>query len=88
MKSIIEEIYFGKRGFAKTIKANENYWKVHDQVGVLYEKLLKELSDEQKSMLDEFYSVIGGLESEQSLEHFKEGFKLGLLLATEAFAGE
>lgn len=88
MKSIIEEMYFGKRGFAETIKTNENYWKVHDEVGVFYEKLLNELSDEQKSTLDELYSAMGGLEAEQSLEHFKEGFKLGLLLAVEAFSGE
>ncbi len=88
MKSIIEEIYFGKRGFAETIKTNDNYWKVHEEVGVFYEKLLNELSDEQKSTLDKMYSVIGGLEAEQSVEHFKEGFKLGLLIAVEAFLGD
>ena len=85
MKSIIEDIYYGKRGFVETIKPSEEYWKVHEEFGKIYDKLESQLTDEQKKTLDELYLSIGGLGAEQGLTNFKEGFKLGLLVAIEAF---
>lgn len=85
MKSIIEEIYLGKRGHSEMIKASDEYWKVHDEVGKYYEKLESQLTDEQKKILNDLYTEMGGLEAEQGLTHFKEGVKIGMLLAIEAF---
>lgn len=84
MKSIIEDIYYGKRGFVETIKASKEYWKVHEEFGKIYEKLESQLTDEQKKLLDELYSTSGGMESEHGISRFKEGVKIGLLIAIEA----
>lgn len=84
MKSIIEDIYYGKRGFVETIKASKEYWKVHEEFGKIYEKLESQLTDEQKNILNELYLAMGGLESEQCITNFKEGVKIGLLIAIEA----
>ena len=85
MKSVIEDIYLGRRGDTDTIEPSEEYWKVHKEVGKQYEALESQLNEEQKRMLEELYLTMGGLECEQGSTHFKEGFKLGLLVAIEAF---
>lgn len=85
MKSIIEEIYFGKRGNAEGMKPSEEYWKAHDEVSRKYEDLEKQLTEEQKKQFQELYLIMGGLESEHGISQFKEGFKVGLLVAIEVF---
>lgn len=85
MKSILEEIYYCKRGNSEVIEASEEYWKVHKKYEEIYEKLEEGLNDKQKKLLDELFVQGGGLEGEMALSHFKEGFKLGLLVAVEAF---
>lgn len=86
MKSIIEEIYFGKRGQIETIKASEAYWRVHEKAEALGEELEKSMTEEQIKIFREYFYAVSGLEAEQSLTHFKEGVKLGMLLAFEVFA--
>lgn len=44
---------------------------------------MKGLNDEQKKLLDELYLLMGGLESETALTHFKYGFKFCMRLVFE-----
>lgn len=85
MKSIIEDIYMGRRGDSQTIQPSEEYWKVHEEVSKQYDKIANQLTAEQKNALDELCLITGGLESEHGISCFKEGFKIGLLVAIEAF---
>lgn len=85
MKSIIKEIFYKQRGNFERIpyserqeqlteKSNDLYQRIHDKLDEKTQLLLKELDDVQTEELSE--------ESDQS---FVEGFKIGLLLAFEAF---
>lgn len=85
MKSIIEEIYYGNCENHETIKPSEEYWNIHKEYGKIYEKLEEGLNEEQKQLLSDLYVEGGGLEGEMACTHFKEGFKMGLLIAVEAF---
>ena len=86
MKSIIEEIYIGNRGSCDTIKAGEKYFKVKEKYCKIYDKLEEGLNDGQKQLLDDLFMQSGGLEGELACSHFKEGFKLGMLVAIEVFS--
>ena len=83
MKSIIEEIYYGNRGDYNTIKAGEKYFKVKERYCEIHDKLEEGLNEEQKQLLDDLFIQSGGLEGEFACSHFKEGFKLGMLVAFE-----
>ena len=85
MQSIIEEIYLNKNGQSKRIEESEEYWDIHKEVEDVFEKLKLGLNDKQKAQLDELYSKMCKLGDAQSLTHYKEGFKSGLLLAAETF---
>ena len=85
MKSLIEDIYFGRRRNEDTVCEGEKYRKVREIAGKQYKKLKTQLTDKQKMQLDELYSIMGELESEHGISRFKEGFKFGLLVAIEMF---
>ncbi len=87
MKSVIEEIYYGNCKNYETIELSEEYWKVNKKYGELYEKLEEGLNEEQKKLLNDLYVQSAGLEGEAACTHFKEGFKMGLLIAIEALHG-
>lgn len=82
MKSIIEDIYYGKCS-SENIKEGEEYWKIHDKCEKIYEVLKKSLNEEQIKILDKLVLQSGGLEGETACTHFQEGFKLGMLIAFE-----
>lgn len=84
MKSIIEDIYMGRRGDTETMKPSQEYLKVQEEFSKQYDELEKQLTEEQKKILDELYLTSGGLESEHGISRFKEGVKIGMLLAIEA----
>lgn len=86
MKSILEDIYYGRRCYCENIEAGEEYWEVHKEYDKIYEELEKGLNDDQKKILDELFITTGGLEDKLACAHFKEGFKIGLLVAIEAFS--
>ena len=85
MKSVLRDIYHGDQKNIENFKESEEYWEVHKKYGELYEKLLQGLNEEQQKTLDDLYVLSGGLESEASCTWFKEGFKMGLLIAVEVF---
>lgn len=84
MKSIIEEIYLGKRGGLSSIKPSEEYNQICEKVIKHYEDLENQLSEKQRAMLEELNCVMGELSAENSMTNFKEGFKLGILIAFES----
>lgn len=87
MKSAIEEIYHGNVGSSGQIKESQEYWEINKEYCELYDKMLESLNDEQKEILNKIYEASSGLESEAACAHFKEGFKVGMLVAAEVFGG-
>ena len=83
MKSVIEDIYNGN--IAENIKMSEEYFKICDECDELYKKIQTYLNEEQREILFDFMIKTGGLEGEAACTNFREGFKLGLLVAMEAF---
>lgn len=85
MKSVLRDIYHGEQKNIENFEESNEYWEVHKKYDELYEKLLQGLNEEQKKILDDLYVLSGGLESEASCTWFREGFKMGLLIAVEVF---
>lgn len=83
MKSVLEEIYYGNEGLVEKVNVSEDYDKINDEFGKVYEQLLEEVNNKQKEMLDELYFLMGGLESETRVTYFKEGFKFCMRLIFE-----
>ena len=85
MKSILRDIYHGEQKNIENFEESKEYLEVKSNYNVLYEKLEKSLNEEQKKILDDLFVISGGLESEASCTWFKEGFKMGMLIAVEIF---
>lgn len=83
MKSIIEDIFLGKRGNFNEIKMYEKYLKLTQEEDKMYGKLYAQLTDEQKKLLEAFTDAAGGTHAEAVSVFFKEGFKIGLLIGME-----
>lgn len=86
MKSAIEKIFYGETN-SQDMRVTEEYHRLSEKGSKIYGELYAALNDGQKEQLEEIYSCLSGQESEAVLQHFKEGFKLGFTLATEAFLG-
>ncbi|MDE7163271.1 MAG: hypothetical protein K2O44_04230 [Clostridia bacterium] len=83
MKSIIEEIYFGKRGCVETVKMSNAYWKANNTVADMTEEYKKTFNEAQQQRFLEFCDAYALLSAESSLSHYTEGFKIGFLVALE-----
>ena len=84
MKSVIEDIYNGNWS-SENFKMSEEYSKINDECDKLYKEIEKHLNEEQRKNLFDLMIKSGGLEGEAACSHFKEGFKLGMLMAFEVF---
>ena len=83
MKSQLEELYYASEGLVEKIRRSEEYSKINYDYYKVYEQLLEGASKEQKKLLDELDSLIGDMESETGITHFKEGFKFCMRLIFE-----
>ena len=83
MKSIIEKIYMGKIGCVETVKMSDKYWQTINIVSEKTEEYKKIFTEEQQQKFLEFCDAYSLLGAENALSHYKEGFKIGLLLALE-----
>ncbi|MDE6557984.1 MAG: hypothetical protein K2K39_02645 [Clostridia bacterium] len=83
MQSIIEEIFYGKRGQADKIEPGEEYHKLGEQSLEIYNKFYSTLTPEQKKLCDDIYSIDAAREVEDVRAHYIEGFKIGFLIAVE-----
>lgn len=77
-----EESYMEKISLAE----NAEYKKRLKEVRNILEKFCKNLTEEEKDeALWKFETARGGLEAITADEYFKQGFKLGLILAAQNF---
>ena len=81
--SIIEDLYYGRRGTSETIEINETYKKILDEIIAKEKILTKDFSKEQKNIFYNYCDLQGCLESEHSLASYIEGFKIGFRVAIE-----
>lgn len=81
--SIIEEILLNNERVGKKVVFSEEYKKKADQAYKLYMQLLDILNDEQKNTFKEYVDTNTAACSEADTAHFKEGLRVGLLLAIE-----
>lgn len=84
MKSVIEEIYLNKRD-NEDIEETEEYWKIHKEVEEVIELIKTLLPQAQKEQVNKLYNLMCSLGNERSLSSYKQGFKEGMLLASETF---
>ena len=82
-KSIIEEIYFNNLSLGEQIVLSGQYKKISDEAYKYYKQLNDMLNDEQKKIFENFANSEMGVCAEGELLHFKEGLKVGLILAME-----
>lgn len=83
MKSAIEEIFTEDFAILQKIELSEKYWKLNDEVEKIVKAISQNLNEEEQRRLNELFEAMGAAEAEQNFTHFKEGFKLGMRLATE-----
>ncbi len=82
-KSMIKELFYGKRGFYENIRLGKEYRKIIDKIIKLEEVITKNFDEEQKKAYFDYCVLQGGLESESGEAHYIEGFKIGLRLGIE-----
>lgn len=83
MKSIIEEIFYGDKGYWESIKSSAKYEEVNAELSCLCDNFCKELSEEQIIKFKEIEDKFCQSEMEADLVHYKEGIKIGILLGLE-----
>ncbi len=84
-KSVIEDLYYCRRGNVQYIKNSEEYLKILNEVNQLYGQLVKILDEESRKVLKRLMDLNTEMEAEADLENFKEGLKIGILLGGECF---
>ncbi|MBD5132554.1 MAG: hypothetical protein HDT28_08235 [Clostridiales bacterium] len=87
-KSIIWDLVFSGSCYADKIKLGENktYKKCSSEFEQKLEKLCEGMTEEEKyKLMWDITMLQGSLESEASQEYFKEGFKLGMMIAAQCF---
>jgi len=84
MKSAIEKIFFGETD-NQNVPVTEEWKRLSGKCLEIFDGFYESLNEEQKRQYDEIFDYQSGQESETVLQFYKEGFKLGLALAAEAF---
>ncbi len=83
MKSIIKEIFYGKRGHSEAIEMTEKYWALMKEAEELRNLIEKDLPKEKEVELDKLSDVLDGLDAEAVTTYYIEGLKIGILLGIE-----
>ncbi|MNJ62101.1 hypothetical protein D3C77_579290 [compost metagenome] len=87
MNNILEQLYFGEiRPEEMIVPKNPEYRTLNNEISNLKEQLKMRLSDHEMELLEETFDLIGKSCSIYSSEVFIYGFKMGVLMITEAFA--
>lgn len=84
MKSIIDEFYDFENSFVGWIDRGENYKKMRVEMSDLFSKLIPDLTEEQRGILEDIKFLHHRIECEAEKASYKEGFKTGLALAAES----
>lgn len=85
MKSIIAEIYCKHRGNHETIKIGEEYKRLTNEFIKAETEFVNRLDKKLKDKYLEIENLNMEIIAENCLDHYKEGFKLGMLLVIKAF---
>ena len=86
LKSIIKEIHTDNQCISEQIVLSERYKKISDEALKFYNQLSALLNDDQKIIFEKYVDSEMGICAEGELLHFKEGVKVGLLLAMECLS--
>jgi len=86
MKSAIEKIYYGETD-NQNVSVTQEWKRLAEKCSEIFNGFYASLNEEQKRQYDEIFDYQSGQESETVLQFYKEGFKLGLAIAIETFAG-
>lgn len=81
-KPIIEKFYYGLDPKTELTPSKE-YWDALDEVLAIDKNLTENFSKEQKELFEKYENCEVEIESQTALTHFREGFKLGVLLGLE-----
>lgn len=84
--SIIEDIYFAKRGNLESINLNGQEKQFYEKQDILIKKFKSDLSDSQQSLFNEIFELQTRIDFETQKACFKEGMKIGLLLGVESLS--
>ncbi len=83
-KSVITDIFNGKRDFAAMRCKSEESEAAERKICAAHDALMKKLSPEQMALHEELVFSLEGAHIEEVDFFFAEGFKLGLLVGIEA----
>lgn len=84
MKSAIEKLYFGETHH-EYFEMTEEWIRLGEKCKEVYEEFYKSLNEKQKEQYNQIFEYESGQASEELLQAYGKGFKLGLALAAEAF---
>ncbi len=83
MISIIKQLFFGERGQYENIITGKRYKELFEELYDMCKELSKDFNDKQKELFEKICSKQAEMESEAIFQNYREGFKIGLLLALE-----
>ena len=83
MKTAIEKLYFGETHH-EYFEMTDEWQRLNAKCKVVYEEFYKSLNEKQKEQYDKIYDYESGQLSEELLQAYSKGFKLGLALAAES----
>ena len=87
MKSIIMDIFYGRRGMEETVAISKEYGELLGKIADASNAFEATLTPEQKAAFTDICFLHAGLESEAIATHYAEEFKVGMLLAIESLNG-
>ncbi|MDE5765705.1 MAG: hypothetical protein K2I17_00890 [Clostridia bacterium] len=83
MVSIIKELFFGERGQHENIITGKRYKKLCEELFEVCKELSKDFNEKQKELFEMICNMQAEIEGEAVFQNYREGFKIGLLLALE-----
>lgn len=79
-------MFYNNECFGERINMSEEYHKRSKESLKLHDKLLEILNDDQKKLFSDYSFAEIGVYAESEFVHFKEGMKIGFLLAVECLS--
>ena len=87
MKSAIEMLYFGETHH-EYFEMTEEWKRLNEKCKEVYEEFYNSLNEKQKEQYNQIFHYESGQLSEELLQAYSKGFKLGLTLAAESIFKE
>lgn len=84
-QSFLEQLYHGDYNKDDAYARNKEYHKAINKMVDVSNKLIENLDEAQTETLNEILDVSIDIEAEVANMMFKEGFRIGLVLAAECF---